>query len=496
MKKDGVNKKSANEKSGSGRKPLTNKKNFGGVGLFTAAALLSKLIGAAYRIPLTRILGVSGMGLYQSVFPCYVLAVTLCGGGLTAAVSKKTAESDGEITPRTVVSAALWISLPITALILPLCRLIATFTGARDAAPALAVLILSVPFSAVCAVFRGYFQGTGDMRPSAIGQLIEQSVKLAVGLGLAYIFMRVSVSAAVVGCAAGVSAGEFFSTLYYARRKAAEASVPPMSTGENKKTEQNLQAVDGMFYGVETMTEFSSELAPAVTEVPVVKRRPARDILRFSVPMTLSLLVLPACQVIDSLVVVNLLTGLGTEHGEALALYGLVTGPIAALVNMPAVLTVGLCAALLPKVSRLVKNKQKIGRSVGRVTAVSLSVGAVTAVGLMLCAGLALDILYGSSLGDRRAIAVDLLRLASFSVPCVSLMQTATAVLQGGGKAYIPTVALVAAAVVKETLTLLLLPQMGIYGFALATVVFYAVACIVDTVALAVFLRKTDRRIN
>ena len=36
-----------------------------------AIGIISKLIGALYRVPLTNIVGAEGMGLYQMVFPLY-----------------------------------------------------------------------------------------------------------------------------------------------------------------------------------------------------------------------------------------------------------------------------------------------------------------------------------------------------------------------------------------------------------------------------------------
>ena len=41
--------------------------------LLIIAAIVTKVVGAFYRIPLTNLIGAEGMGLYQIIFPLYHL---------------------------------------------------------------------------------------------------------------------------------------------------------------------------------------------------------------------------------------------------------------------------------------------------------------------------------------------------------------------------------------------------------------------------------------
>ena len=54
--------------------------------------LISKIIGAIYRIPLTRIITAEGMGIYQMIFPLYTLLLTLSSSGLPSSISKLISE--------------------------------------------------------------------------------------------------------------------------------------------------------------------------------------------------------------------------------------------------------------------------------------------------------------------------------------------------------------------------------------------------------------------
>ena len=50
--------------------------NSNGAITLTLASIIGKVLGAIYRIPLSNLLGASGMGLYQMVFPIYSFLLT------------------------------------------------------------------------------------------------------------------------------------------------------------------------------------------------------------------------------------------------------------------------------------------------------------------------------------------------------------------------------------------------------------------------------------
>ena len=60
--------------------------------MLLVSALVTKIIGAIFKLPLTNLLGGSGMGYFSCAYglflPVYALSIT----GLTTAVAKLTAE--------------------------------------------------------------------------------------------------------------------------------------------------------------------------------------------------------------------------------------------------------------------------------------------------------------------------------------------------------------------------------------------------------------------
>lgn len=78
-------------------------------------------------------------------------------------------------------------------------------------------------FVPLMSVYRGYFQGMQEMGPTAISQMAEQAVRVAVGLTLFVVLLSRGLEYAAAGATAGASIGPVFGILvliyiYYRRR--------------------------------------------------------------------------------------------------------------------------------------------------------------------------------------------------------------------------------------------------------------------------------------
>ena len=76
----------------------------GGAVTLSLGGVITKLIGAVYRIPLTNILGAEGIGIYQMVFPLYTILLTLSSTGVPSGISKLIAEGN---SPEKTLKSAL-----------------------------------------------------------------------------------------------------------------------------------------------------------------------------------------------------------------------------------------------------------------------------------------------------------------------------------------------------------------------------------------------------
>ena len=429
-----------------------------------AIGIIAKLIGALYRVPLTNIVGAEGMGLYQMVFPLYTVLLAFCGGGITSAVSrvvaKYTAVGNDAACLRAVrvaIIPLIGVSVASAVGVALLRNVISSVQGNVDASVAYLAICPSLLFTSGINVLRGYFQGRSVMLPSGISQLIEQVIKLALGLYLSRVLLPYGVKYAVAGALIGVMSSELCALAYL--------TVRFFVTVKKRK-----RYVPFAVPIAETAADFS------VPE-PVENKTLFKELFTFALSVTLGSLVLPITQMIDSALVINLLSYGGADRGQATALFGLLVGPVGTLINMPTVVALSVAIAFLPAITTAVArggDASAATRSAAKW--IMLFTVPMTAV-FMFFPDRVCSTLYGRGLTvEQLAEAARLLRVQAVGVFYIGVLQLATAVLQGHNKAHVPVINLIVGACVKVGLTPILVQAFGIIGAAGATTACYAVA--------------------
>ncbi|MDE7454791.1 MAG: oligosaccharide flippase family protein, partial [Clostridia bacterium] len=134
--------------------------------ILSLGGLFAKILGALYRIPLTNIIGSYGMGLYQLVFPPYILFLTIAQAGIPVAVSKLIAENNqlGKFDESRKVfrySFAVLASLGLVsvALMASLSKVIARSQGNAETATAFLIVAPALLFVPITNALKAYFQG-------------------------------------------------------------------------------------------------------------------------------------------------------------------------------------------------------------------------------------------------------------------------------------------------------------------------------------------------
>lgn len=192
--------------------------------ILAVTSILVRLIGLIYRIPMTRIIGNEGMGFYEYAFEIYNFCFIISSYGMPLAVSKLVAERSGRKEYKNsfrVFYGALSLSILIGGLLSVAVYYGASFLSERlFASPAtslpLRILAPTILISSILGVIRGFFQGKGNMIPTAFSQFVEQLVNGIVSVWAAYEFTRahsVSPHIAAHGAAGGVTGtliGSFF----------------------------------------------------------------------------------------------------------------------------------------------------------------------------------------------------------------------------------------------------------------------------------------------
>ena len=151
--------------------------------ILSLGGLFAKILGALYRIPLTNIIGSYGMGLYQLVFPPYILFLTIAQAGIPTALSKLIAENNqlGRQDESRKVFRFAFVCLAAlgalsVALMAGLSKVIARSQGNAATAQAFLIVAPALFFVPVTNALKGYFQGNMNMAPSGITTVIEHFV--------------------------------------------------------------------------------------------------------------------------------------------------------------------------------------------------------------------------------------------------------------------------------------------------------------------------------
>ena len=148
--------------------------------ILAAAAVIVKIIGALYRIPLTNIIGDEGNGFLGYAYEIYAMALMLSSFSLPIAVSKLVSTKMAMHQPRNafrIFKCAMMFAVSVGAVVA-----LAIFLGADMISRhlmesplsvyTLKVLAPALFIVAVLGVMRGYFQGMGTMATGALVALL------------------------------------------------------------------------------------------------------------------------------------------------------------------------------------------------------------------------------------------------------------------------------------------------------------------------------------
>ena len=157
------------------------------------ANIIVKVIGAAFKIPLTYLLGEEGMALFSTSYTMYTWFFIIATAGIPVAISRmiseaRTKENYKEVKRIFSVSSRLLICIGVVGTIVLYfgSSWLAKQLGNRDASLGIKAISPALFFVALMSAYRGYFQGHQDMLPTALSEVSEALGKLVIGFLAAY----------------------------------------------------------------------------------------------------------------------------------------------------------------------------------------------------------------------------------------------------------------------------------------------------------------------
>lgn len=437
-----------------------------GAAILGLAALVSKILGAVYRVPYQNITGDEGMYVYQQVYPLYSTLLILATAGFPTTISKLVSESLAEKDEETarrifhVASITLFLTGCLFFVLLFIgAETIATWMGNRSL---LTMPIQSVSFALIIVPFlsaiRGYFQGEQDMVPTASSQVIEQVVRVATILitawycmeeGFGYVYAG---AGAVFGATTGAVAALIVLVVYWKKRiKPKQHKVKPMT--------MRLSTKKLVFH-----------------------------LVVLSIPICIGSLVLPLFSLVDSFTVGNVLSEVGWQMERVIASKG-VFDRGQPLIQFGSFFATAISLSIVPAIAEA----RVLGRKREATERAVLALRLTWLVGLPASVGLAVIALPINVMLYKDGAGSDTLAILAFTILFSTLNLTLTGILQGFGRVYLPALNLLVGVGVKLIGNLLLIPIWDIRGAAMATTLAYACAAGLNLWALKRHLQEMLR---
>ena len=478
-----------------------------GAAILTLSALVVKVIGLLYRIPMLDRLGTEGMGYFNTALELYALLCALSTAGLPVAMSVLISDTRHRDMPlaarrlgvRRIFSVALVTFMVVgcvgSVLLALFARPLATLLGNPAAASAMVAIAPTVLLICLSSAMRGYFQGKGNMIPTAISQVVESAGKLAFGLLLASRARARGADLPGVAAAAvlGLTIGTLLSLGYLALHKALEGRRAPAAPA--RLTADGLLAGEGCPAEVACSSENAAAACPS-------RRAVFRALMRTALPVTMGAALLSLCRVADLAIILRRLAALGVDSVRANQLYGAYSTLALPLFHLLPTLATSVSVSSIPALAAALADSQTPQNSdedcvkhaprqiATRALGVTLYLAVPAALGLATLSREVLSLLFPAQ-PVAVAEAAPLLSLLALSVPAACLVTVTGGMLQAAGHPAAPIRALLISTALRLPLLGLLLGVTA--GTAVPLLAVPLTTLLGDTVMAALQLRALAR---
>lgn len=443
--------------------------------ILALAGIITKLIGFIYRIPMANILGDQGNGIYSVAFGIYNIALTLSSYSLPQAVSKliseKIAQEQYQNKLRIFVRALIFALIAGAAA----CSLLWFGAGfleelyAREGlSRPLRVLAPTAFIVALLGVFRGFFQGHGDMRPTAASQIFEQIIN------------------AIVSIAAACGLSQMYAGSSAVHSWAAAGGTMGTLCGAGTAL---------VFFMILTVTRWGT-LNRGSLEDPHPKDSSGviyKALILTVIPIILSQTIYQIGNTIDDLIFSNMMKAGGMSDAVTASLQGVFHTQYIQLVNLPVAVATAMAASTLPSIAAayIVGKYQEANEKINTVVKFNMAIAIPSAVGLAVL-GLPIVTILFPRLVDYRSMSAMLMLTGSSAVVFYALSTITSSILQGSSHMRTPVIhsAVSLGIHIVLLLTLLKFTDLGIYALIIGNVTFPLIVCVLNMRSITAILKN------
>ncbi|MDE7298264.1 MAG: polysaccharide biosynthesis protein [Lachnospiraceae bacterium] len=448
----------------------TNNNNYLVQGTILAfSSIVSRFIGMLYRVPLTNIIGDTGMGYYSSAYELYNLALILSSYSIPVAVSKLVSGMESQKQYRnahrvflTALKIAAAVGLLAAAAVYLLADAWAKLVHNLPVAIPLRVLAPTIFVFAVMGVFRGYFQGKRTMVPTALSQLVEQIVHAVVSVAAAYQLMQLhnaSVDMEAYGAAGGTLGALVGAVVAFLM----------------------LLGIYGMNYSFiqKKVRKDRTGVSDSTAEI-------SRLFVMTVVPIILSQTVYQLSGTIDNAVFGQIMVFQGKSEEETSLLWGIYANKYRMLTNLPVAIATALGTSIVPALANTwaVGDDDEVREKIASSVRFNMLLAIPSAVGLGVLAEPVISLLFRST---EIELSARLLVVGSVAVVFFAYSTLTNGILQGINKMKLPVYhAAISLVLHVACLALMLMVfRLDAYGLVLGNVLYAFCVCVLNWRAIA-----------
>ena len=414
----------------------TQKSIIKGTLILTIAGILSRFLGFYNRIFLTNLFGARELGIYQMIFPVYMVIFSFCCQGIQTALTRQIARPNHNISAGfCLLKHAVRISLFLSIL----CSFVTFFLAkpicyqllrATECIPCLKILSLAFPFVSLKGCLSGYFIGIQKSVETAWGQLVEQIAKIGSVYLLSVTFFSMAVPKAYFAVW-GIVAGEIVSYLLL------------LSCYLYHHKQNSKQTIAGSGHCPRSSGFY------------------CRELLTDAVPLTVNRLSLTGLQCLESILIPHMLNLYLKNGDQALILYGTLTGMVLPCIMFPTTLTASLSTMLLPAISseHTKEHSHAISGIIRKSICFCLIIGIFSSLFLLFFGNWSGQFLFQS------ATAGELLFQFALLCPFIYLSACLASIMNGLGLAGKNLLYSIISIAIRIICILTLVPQIGLTGY-------------------------------
>ena len=431
------------------------------------SVIITKILGVAFKVPLSYVLGDDGMGYFNTAYAIYGFFYILCTAGVQKSLALVFAEhrntdEKGEKDIFILKSALVLFAKigAVTTLINITCApALARFVGNKNATLSILSVAPSILFVSLSGVLRGYLNSSERLTPIAISQLIEGFVKLTLGLAFSFIGVRLSASNSTISAFAifGITVGSAISFLY----------MLFISFYKNKDINIGQKC-------------------------HIDKRKLNLKIIKNALPIALCSSLLNLTSTIDLTVIIKRLIQNGMSESYANSIYGNYTTLAVPMFTLVISVLAPLATSYMPRLSNIavMGDKRSFHSEFNKLLIITIVISVPASLSFYFYSFDLLDVLFSV---QSSAIGADMLICLSLGLPLLASLTVVNTALESQGKIGITVLSLLLGAFTKFAFSYALIGRgsIGVLGAPIGTVISYAFSLFISILALEIYGIKT-----